>query len=234
MAALSLITASQDLPDRAKLASAQEAARKANDAVARQRLAIDRARISVRTAENLLKVAEEAVGKAREAHAQALADAATTDTVPPTSPVQAARRAVIDAQDGVEAAKGAFTQLKEDLPGCQQVAREAEIAVETAISEVLVPHVRSLLDRATEIALELMPFKQTLFSVFAGGSTPEGFVLQGDAPLAAVRAEAGRLLGTISTNDRRLADPLAVCRARLRVDPYSPVDLTPSPPDAAA
>ena len=71
------------------------------------------------------------------AHAQALADAAAGDAAPPISGMRAARQAVVDAQDEVEAAKGALAQLKGTLPDYEAELREAEIAVEAAISAIL-------------------------------------------------------------------------------------------------
>ncbi len=84
--------------------------------------------------------AEEGVKESRAAHARAIADAATADAAPKASGMRAARHAVTDAQEEIEAAKEALAQLRGDLPGLIEASGRADIAVEAAISAIPAPH----------------------------------------------------------------------------------------------
>jgi chromosome segregation ATPase len=211
-----------DDPLRAALAQALEDAAVARESVERQRAAIEKTRGSVRAAERAVTTAQEGVGKAREAHAQALADSASSDTAPPASGMRAARQAVEDAQDEVEAAKGALAQLKQELPLWEGAAREADIAVEAAISAVLAVQVQPVLDRANGLLRELIPLRKTLFALLNDLPSAAGDVSafeRGRKPLAEMRAAVANLYTAAYFVDTSPVDTWTSARAALRADP---------------
>ncbi len=221
-------------PLRSELAEAIEHAREAQDAVARQRAAIERTRSSVIAAEKAVKTAEEGVPLAAAAYAQALADAAADETAPPKSGVAAARLAVVDAQDEVEALKGALAQLKADLPGLQESALAEEVEVDSAISAVLLVPARALYERTSTLELELEPLRQALATLLKDRMPEAGDALahqRGRAPLNEVYA------GIMKFGAWRAGGPdlWTVARQRLRENAFAalPDDFAPPPSDAA-
>jgi chromosome segregation ATPase len=210
-------------PLRTTLAAALKEAAVAQRGVEQQRGGIERARAAVRAAEAAVKSAEKGVEEARQVHARAIADAATADAPPPASGVRAARQAVTDAQDELEAAKGALDQLKADLPGWEEAARTADVAVEAAISEILAPHAQALLAKVQELSRQLSPLRSALRALFetAPARADEYFAWdQGRRPLSAV-LEAARSYFETANHIAGCADPWRAARELLRADAFA-------------
>ena len=223
-----------DDPLRAQLAQALEAAREAREVVDRQRAAIERTRSSVAAADKAVTVAEKGVEEARAAHAQALADAAAGDAAPPISGMRAARQAVVDAQDEVEAAKGALAQLKGTLPDFEAELREADIAVEAEISKILAVAVQELMDQAAEIARELLPLRRALLAFVMNDSPPRvsdrlAFD-RGRQPLREAQAAVDAFFQAYDSIEDSQIDVWAFARKQLRADPHAPLPDVASPP----
>jgi hypothetical protein len=211
-------------PLRVGLAHAIDDAREAREAVERHRAAIERTRSSLRVAEKTLTVAEKGVEEARAAHAQALADAAASDTTPPASGVQAARQLIVLAQDEIEALKGALAQLRADLPAWENAVREADIAVEAAISAVLAVKAQQVLDKAREIARGLSPLRNALAALLKDHPSGAADYLafeRGRKPLAETQAAVAAFFQTINAVDNK-NDTWKQAREALREDAQAP------------
>ncbi|MGB8738904.1 MAG: IS21-like element helper ATPase IstB [Xanthobacteraceae bacterium] len=165
--------------------------------------------------------AEEGVKESRAAHARAIADAATADAAPKASGMRAARHAVTDAQEEIEAAKEALAQLRGDLPGLIEASGRADIAVEAAISAIPAPHAESLLARAQELTKLLAPLRAALGGLFESTSTAfgESFSFeQGRRPLAPVLESVSAYFA--STNVIGRTPVWRAAREMLRADPF--------------
>ena len=213
-------------PLRETLVAARSEAADAQQALERQRGAIERTRDAVRAAKKTALAAEENITKAAEDYATALANAAAAETAVPTGGVQAARQAVVDAQDQLDALQAALAQLRADLPGWENAVRQAEIAVESAISAILLPSVYQLLDRASEVRDQLRPLRKALLA-FINEPPPNGFdhssFDRGQKPLGEVRQAVMSFLSTMWKDDERQAcdNPWRSIRELLRADPYA-------------
>jgi hypothetical protein len=221
-------------PLRAELAAAIKTAEEARAAADRQKAAIERTRSSRLRATAAVKVAEEGVGKAQEAHARAIADAAADDAAPPTSGMRAARQAVVDAQDEADALKAAVEELKARLPDFEAAAREADIAVEAAISAILAVQAQQLLAKADAIARELAPLRNALFALWK--DNPSGTVdllafQRGRAPLAEVQTAVAAFSEAVNAIDK--SDLWEQARDALRSNAYAPLPDFAPPPNAA-
>ena len=86
-------------PLREALVAALSEAREAQQALEHQRGAIERTRMAMRSSQKTIKAAEDDVFKVQQEYATALA----SETAVPTGAVQAARQAVVDANDQFEA-----------------------------------------------------------------------------------------------------------------------------------
>ena len=135
--------------------------------------------------------------------------------------------------------EGALAELKSALPAWEAAAREADIAVETAISAVLAPHAHALLERAAAIARELAPLRGVLLALLS--ERPAGDVLafeRGRAPLSEAQNAARSFLQRVSAvDDKQAVDPWRQARESLSRDPHAPLslsDFVPSPPPSAA
>jgi hypothetical protein len=240
MAGLSLITLQPKPadPQRAALADALQVMEDAFAAVENHKAAIGRARLQVRAGEKAIKAAEEGVTKAQREYAGALADAAATDTPAPTSNIRVARQVVVDRTDELEAARLAFAQLKADLPGWENTAREAAITVEATISAILAVSALQLIERANEIARQLAPVRDALAALWSEKPSGAADYLaheRGHAPLVEAKAAAAVFFQTVKIIDDKHADIWLVARERLRSDPYAELpDFAPPPPEAAA
>lgn len=212
-------------PLRQSLAAAVEKAADAREALNHHRSAIERVQANVRQGEHRIRAAEKALEEAQEAHAGALAAAAADDTPHPTNGVREARQAIADAQDDVEATKTALAQLKAELVDWERAAREADIELETAVTAVLEPQMRQLLDQAWELRNKLAPIRRSLFALF--NDRPEmakndlGFE-KGQQQLDAIREEVSKFFGSFGSDiDEKTAEPWRAARERLRADPYA-------------
>jgi hypothetical protein len=211
-------------PLRAALTSALEKARETQRAVARQEAAIERTRASMDAAGAAVERAQKGVGKAQQAYAAELASAAASETPPPSSGVRKARQAVVDAEDHRDALKAALAKLEKDLPVVVADLRDADVAVEAAISAILLPVARSLLERARSVAATLVPLREALAALWAETDRPTAWDQQtpfteGRAPLASLREEVPEFFRTTSVIKRVRPDPWAVAREQLRADP---------------
>jgi hypothetical protein len=119
------------------------------------------------------------------------------------------------------------TLARVDLPAWENAAREADIAVEAAISAILEPHARQLVDRAQEIRLMNMPIRQPLCALFndnPSGQTGANYWAdeRGQKPLEAVRNEVKEFLSAFNAVEDKdeQGDPWRSARERLRVDPF--------------
>jgi DNA repair exonuclease SbcCD ATPase subunit len=211
-------------PLRQALAAAAEKAAEAREALQHHRSAIERIHASVRHGEHRIKATQKALADAQEAHASALAAAAADDTPPPTSGVHAARQAITDAKDDVEAEKTALARLRAALPDWERAAREADIEHETAVTAVLEPHMRRLLGQAWELRNKLAPIRRTLFALF--NDRPEtakndlGFA-KGQQQLDVIREEVSKFFGSFGDIDEVTAEPWRQARELLRADPHA-------------
>jgi|SRR5487761_1822875 hypothetical protein len=216
-------------PLRDALVAALREARESNEAVRRQREAIEQIRGRVfGELPAAAKKAQEAVEAAQRDYAVALADAAANGSAPPASGVKAARQAVQDAQEEVDAQKAALAQLRADLPAWENDAREKQIVVEKAISLILAREVQPLLERARKILREFIPYR-ILFNALVRGSSISSH--EGKADAIAIRRghepfdEATRALNQFLQEaravDDRFPDIWQETRERLRADPYA-------------
>ena len=224
----------EDNPPRAELAEAIETACEAREGVDRQRKGIERARKAVSAAEAKVKAAEKGVQEAQQAHAYAIADAATADGPLPASGVRAARQAVVDAADEVEAAQGALAQLKATLPDFEAELREADIAVEAEISKIFAEAVRKLMDQAAEIARELLPLRRALIAFVMNDSPPRvsdrlAFD-RGRQPLREAQNSVDAFFQAYDSIEDLQIDVWAVARKQLRADPHAPLPDVALPP----
>jgi len=214
--------------DRSAFIAALEAMKEANNLLARQKAGIDRARALVRAAEAAVDESEKGVVQAREEHADAIAQASADDVAPPASNVRAARAAKTAAEDELEAAKAAHAKLKADLPAYEANARAATVAVNSAISAIMVPHARALLSKAIALKNALSPAVSQLYALLFSdtpGGRPfheQGDAVKGQAPLAEVLKEIEIFFETFAKFDRTgVNDPWARAREQLRADPYA-------------
>ena len=65
-------------------------------------------------------------------------------------------------------------QLRTDLPAYENAVRQAEVAVEQAISAILVPSVYQLLDMASRVRDQMRPLRKALI-LFVTEPPPNGF-----------------------------------------------------------
>ena len=151
-------------PLRAALASALDAKRKAEAAVAAHRQAIARGRQFVEDGEHAVTVAEQAVEKARERHAEALERAAGAGGPAPMSgAVRAARAQLLEAQDEVESARAALEQLTGPrLADLEENIKRRRGDVLIARANLLQPIVEKLLDEGRAAKARLNEIKQIL------------------------------------------------------------------------
>ena len=213
-------------PLRDELAAAHRSQAEANELVDRQRAAIEKTRIALREAERAVKAAEEGIQTARENHAAALADAAASNAAPPASAMRKARQSAEDAADHLESTKIAFAALKTDLPLKQNAAREADAAVEIAISEILAVHAGKILEKAHKVAAELTPYRNLLFPLLNERPFGTADALAWDRthkPLDEVRAAARQFLYSLTVVGGDAADPWEIAREKLRADPNAPL-----------
>jgi ABC-type transporter Mla subunit MlaD len=221
-------------PLRDALAEVLDTANKAHHAVARHEAAIQQTREKVRASETAIVAGEEGIKKAQEEFARGLADAAAADAPTPPSTVRAARQAVADAQDELEAVKGALERLNAGLPDLEHTARQAEIAVQRAISTILAQRAEELLDQAKEVMQQLMPIRDALVKLAARTrqfSDPADYFRDKDEkrPLDQIISEIRLFLA--APNDAEClqqADPWELARQELRNDPEAelPAELT--------
>jgi chromosome segregation ATPase len=218
-------------PLRATLADALQKSDEAKLCVNRQHKAVEKTRFSIHAAQRAVEGAEKNLNKAQHEYAAALADAAADDedAPAPKSAVPAARQAIADAQDEVESRKNALAQLKADLPAWEAAARDAEIAVETAISAVLAEEAQKLLDKARVIDEQLMPFRKALAPLGLHQSSGMTDILafeRGQKPLEQIRSEVTAFLYGTQIADQEAADAWRSARELLRADPYAQLDFT--------
>ena len=218
-------------PLRECLVTALNDAADAQQAVERQRGAIERTRDAVRAAKKTALAAEENITKAAEDYATALANAAAAEMAVPTGGVQAARQAVVDAQDQLDALQSALAQLRADLPAFEAAVSHAEVAVDFQISLILVPLVQELLSRAAQIRDELRPIRRALLDLI-NEQPNNGF--GGQKPLGEIRQACMNFLSTMWKEDEPCDNPWRSIRERLRADPFAPLpDFASLKPNAA-
>ena len=213
--ALSVMASQQATADREALVAALSETRQAQQQLEQQRGAIERTRTAMHAQKKLVLAAEENIAKAQEDYACALANAATSDTAAPTGGVQAARQAVLEANDKMEALKSALTQFRADLPAYESVVRQANMAVEQAISAILLPCVLRLLDMASRVRDQMRPLRKALILFITEPS--------GSGHSTEIRQEIATFLSTIWRDDDEACDNPWSIRARLRADPYTPL-----------
>lgn len=218
--------------ERSALAAAILKAQQAGAAVERLREAVDRAEEQVAASDQRLVEAAAAIGKAREQHAGALADAASTGKSPAANnALRAARLAQADAEDELEAAKMALTQLKKGgLGEVEQAAAEAETAVSVEVAKVLRPAGEELLERARKARAEFLACYQAALALTEDdeGEAPlfanefQGLKARDQrcAPLVELRAGILKLNLTVEdwTSAKAAAEPWLRARAALRFD----------------
>jgi hypothetical protein len=219
-------------PFRKGLAAAIEDAGKARQAVERQKAGIARTRASMYAAGAAVEKAQEGVGKSQRDYATALAaSAAASGAPPPSSGVRKARQAVTDAEDHRDALKAALAKLEEDLPFVVADLRNAEIAVDQAISMILAEPAQQLIKRGEEIASQLGPIRQALAALWAEHSPGEHHAAlahqSGRRPLEETKEAASSFLQSTSAVERG-RDLWAAARQILRENPHAdlPAELT--------
>ena len=204
-------------PSREALVAALTEVRQAQQQLEQQRGAIERTRDAVRAAKKTVLAAEENIAKAKNEYASALKDSAASDMAVPTGGVQAARQAVEIANDKLEALKSALAQLRTDLPAYENAVRQAEVAVERAISTIMVPSVYQLLDMASRVRDQMRPLRKALI-LFVTEPPPNGFHHSTE-----IREAVLNFLSAIWRDDDRACDNPWSIRARLRADPFAPL-----------
>jgi hypothetical protein len=222
-----------DDPLRAALADAIKQATEAHQAVQRQLVAIEQTRDRAKSRAKDIKKAEEGVERAQREPARETAAGKNT----PPYDLRAARRSLLDAQDQAKAASDAIRQLHAARPAVEAEAREADIAVDAAISEILSAHAHAIVGQADEMLRSLLPLKSLCLALIEEQCPPGGADIpaysRGRAPLEAARVSAARIIGTINAagaGDH--ADYWQTLRARLRGDPFC--QLAPISPASAA
>lgn len=236
---LSLLSSAKPAADplRQALVAALAEEGNAREAVARQKGAVDRLRAAILEAKKTLAAREADVSKAAEADAEAMALAATNDEAAPVSRVRAARQAVVDARDQMDAATAALKQLRLDLPDWEAASRESAIAVEVALSGIIAPHARRLLDRANELKRELAPIRHSLLILFHASAESRSSDLlafeRGRKPLADLLDAICRI-DMWDGSGKEQGGVWQEARARLRADPCAALpDFAAPTPNAA-
>lgn len=230
----------EDNPLRGELAAAIEAARAAREAVEQQRAAIARARELESETQRKLEAAKGAVTTAREEHARQLVGAAARGASLPTAGlVRVARAAETDMQDELEAVQAAVSELKADLPGLEEAARDVEIAREAAISSLFIAPAQALLSQAREMKSRLMPLRRVLQLLCVEEATrtthADSFAAtKREKPLTEIRATIRDFLqeresAARDDGHKDIPDLLQEVRQRLRADPYAVIDFAPPP-----
>jgi hypothetical protein len=214
-------------PLRTALAAALREAAEARESVENHRAAIDRTRVAVRDAEKAVAAAEAGIQTARQNHAAALADASSSNAAPPASGMRKARQAVEDAQDHLESTKIALGQLKQDLPSWEAASREASIAIDRLISQILDAKIQKMVDQGNEIFRQLAPFRRVLMPFWhdrpSGVVDVQGWEL-GRQPLAAAKTAARAFIrDLLNAHDVEQSDPWEAAREKLRHDPNAPL-----------
>ena len=223
---------------RTALAATIKQAGEAHEAMARHRRAIEKTRAEAKTAEKLIKTAEEGIEEAKQSYADALAAAAATDAPAPVSRIREARQRVVDCTDEAAAKRDALQKLNLATRDYEHEARQADIAVEAAISAVLAQQVQALVNKGREIARHLAPIWQTLLAHLAD-NTATGVVdvaafQKGRGPLVGIEKEVRELLYSANAINEKQPNPWHAARVLLRADPYSPLpDFTTSSPTSA-
>jgi hypothetical protein len=221
-------------PLRRVLIEAIREADAAKAVVSKQNAGIERLQAQVWQGANLIAAAERNVAKTRQRHAASIARAAASGKEAPTAgPVRAARLQLVDVADEAEANKAALLQLKADLKAAEAVARDADVAIEMAISAILAPVATRLIERGTQLAKQLLPIKKTLSALWCEADRPSqweaGSIFdRGRTPLKETRAAAADWLRSTNAYERPVPDPFLIARAKLRADPQAklPPELT--------
>jgi hypothetical protein len=246
----SLVSSKQPPPpaDREALAQAIEDAGAAAAQLEKHKQAIIKTRSSLRRAETAHEVAVTGVDKAISEHADNIAAAAADDdaddVAPSSSLIRMARLAITDAADEVESFKAAYDRLRKDLPLYEEALRQADVGVETAISEILKVALEPLLAQAQQAWATLEPLKRALEQAVTvegpTGAPWEAIVAAGKAakPLDAVRDEIRRFLQISSYLGDGKTKPNAFLAARLALkqDAFTVLPdfaASPASPDAA-
>jgi hypothetical protein len=186
---------------------------------------VERTFDAVVAAEATLEKASAGVAKAQEAHVNAIARAAAAGTAAPRSKVPAARQAVADAADELEAQRAALAQMHDDLPKWDREVAAADVEVEAAISKMFIPIVEKMIERGEKIAADLFPIRDALAMLW-GEQSPVGHgaaLAFEDArkPLAPTIEMVSEFLRNSQAIERVQPDPWSTCRARLRSDAFA-------------
>jgi hypothetical protein len=220
---------------RELLRKAQVELGRARDAQRSHGAAIARAEELAKAAREKLATAESAVTSAKQRHADAIADSVVSGA-PASSGVRAARAAVTDAADEVEAAEAAILTLRERQGDFLEDIKRAEYALIGARNTVIAAIAGELLEQARDAKARYFAGCEILKILIGNDRLPElanvveSLRLTGAAraPLAALEHEVDELL----TNNRHLGGELArsyeAWRQQLLVDPDKP------PPEFAA
>jgi hypothetical protein len=139
--------------------------------------------------------------------------------------VPAARQAVIDCEDELEAQKSALAQMRDDLPNWSREVAAADVEVEAAISTIFAPLAEKLIERGEQIAAELAPIRDALATLW-GEPSPIGHdkalaFERGRKPLAPTMDIVAEFLRTSQATEPVQPDPWSTCRARLRLDAFA-------------
>jgi hypothetical protein len=149
---------------RAALATALKELKSARTAVNRQKEAKERLFARQIEAQAAIEPAEKAVKKAQAAYVDAVAQAAASGSPEPVSGVAEALAALAFKQDQVHTLRAARKVIEEELPGWEEEAAAADVAVEACISRIIADHVEVLLKEAEELARRLQPYRAALLT----------------------------------------------------------------------
>jgi hypothetical protein len=221
----------KDDPLRLALVDAIGEAEKARKALDRQKAGIERLQKQVWAGDDAIAAAQKAVEKAQKDHVDAIAAAAALDAPTPASTVPAARKAVVEVQEQVEAARAALTKLQAGLADWEREASEASTAVEAAISAILAPHVIELVKAARKIADQLTPIKVMMTALLHDqqDSPPpaqqrEYFAFEkGRQPLEEAEAIVRGFFQDTRQWNMPAANPWNAAREKLRLDPLADI-----------
>lgn len=237
MRGTALTQSNADDPLRQSLAAALRESKEASEAAERQRRAIRELDNQVRDElQRAVMVGEKGVDQAQHAYAGAVAKAAVDGKKPPASGVKAARQALLDAQDELDAQKAALKQLEADLPTWEHEARERTIAVESAISAILASELQVITKRAEAILTKFWPLRAALQNALQASSSEHRSGVEDSLAFqrgrqqfrqAALTAHNAILKPLTARNAEASPESWGVLRELLRRSPYAEL------PDAA-
>lgn len=220
--------ASERLTARAALSRALKAEEAARTALKRRREAIDKLQKECWAAPARIEMIEKRLTTAKQAQLDAMISNATAGTPKPDRKlIRSVETDLADAKETAAQAKEALETLKADIGEYEAEVRGTAVAVETAISEILLPFAKAAVAKLKAMTETLAEIKECCAALWSTSDMPSGWEAGGDyvtsrRPLQDVREQAKDALQAVGVIQRH-HDPFAAARKLLRDKPDDPL-----------